>query len=82
MTNQQPHAWNPHTQRWEMVSAQRAPWIELPIVVVAAVLFCWPVGLVLLWRHPRAPLWAKRIPTIWCLLSVAVAAVAIARLLG
>lgn len=39
--------------------------------VVAALLFCfWPVGLVLLWQHPRAPRWVKFAVTGWIVFSV------------
>lgn len=46
-----------------------APWHQHPAVIAASVFCCWPVGLVLLWMHPRAPLWAKLLVTIPLVLS-------------
>lgn len=36
-----------------------APWHHHPAVIAPGLVCCWPVGLVLLWLHPRAPLWLK-----------------------
>jgi hypothetical protein len=81
--DQQPQAiWNPHTQQWEWPRAPVPPWFELPVLVGLAVVFCWPVGLILLWRHPRAPLWLKVVPTLWCVASVIIAMIALASAFG
>ncbi len=47
-----------------------APWFEHPAIVTISVVCCWPVGLVLLLRHPRAPKWAKVAVAVWIVGSI------------
>jgi hypothetical protein len=46
------------------------PWYRHAAIVALSVLFCWPVGLALLWQHPRAPRWVKFAVTAWIVLSI------------
>lgn len=41
-----------------------APWFEHPAILVLGFFCCWPVGLALIWRHPRVPLWVKLAATV------------------
>lgn len=46
------------------------PWYRHGAVVTASLFCFWPLGLVLLWQHPRAPMWAKVAVTAWIVLSI------------
>lgn len=52
------------------MTGQSEPWYQHPAIVVVSMFCCWPVGLVLLWQHSRAPQWLKIAVTAWIVLSV------------
>ncbi len=64
------------------MTEKTVPWFEQPAVVAVSVLCCWPVGLVLLLRHPRAPQWAKILVAGWIALSVLIGIGAVINFMG
>jgi hypothetical protein len=57
-------------------------WHQNTALVVVSLIFCWPFGIVLLWRHPKAPLWAKVVVTAWIVVSILAGAYAVVALIA
>lgn len=52
------------------MTQQPDPWQQHGAFVALVLVCFWPVGLVLLWQHPRAPKWLKIAVTAWIAFSI------------